>query len=157
VDGEEPFEDQGLVPERAEPVQLLRRDHDVAVRSIRVAGDDGSGVDRAVAGAALVVADALAAVGVELIEVRGGVRANGGVGLDGKRGRVPDRKQLLNDLLSLMACHAAVRAGDRLTPEEIAALLAQRELAQDSHHCPHGRPTSLRFSRHDLERQFRRV
>jgi DNA mismatch repair protein MutL len=64
---------------------------------------------------------------------------------------------LLNDLLSLMACHAAVRAGDKLTPEEIAALLAQRHVAQDSHHCPHGRPTSLRFSRHDLERMFKRV
>jgi DNA mismatch repair protein MutL len=70
---------------------------------------------------------------------------------------VPSREQLLNDLLSLMACHAAVRAGDRLTPETIAELLAQRELAQNSHHCPHGRPTSLRFSRRDLERHFKRV
>jgi DNA mismatch repair protein MutL len=58
--------------------------------------------------------------------------------------RLPDREQLLNHLLSTMACHAAVRAGDRLTEEEIASLLAQRELAQDSHHCPHGRPTSRR-------------
>jgi DNA mismatch repair protein MutL len=73
------------------------------------------------------------------------------------RGRPPSREQLLNDLLSLMACHAAVRAGDRLTPEEIAALLAQRQVAQDSHHCPHGRPTALRFSRHDLEKMFKRV
>ena len=56
-----------------------------------------------------------------------------------------------------MACLGAVRAGDRLTAEEIAALLAQRELAQDSHHCPHGRPTVLRFTRHDLEKQFKRV
>ena len=39
-----------------------------------------------------------------------------------------EREQLLNDLLSLMACHAAVRAGDRLTPEEIASLLAQRHV-----------------------------
>jgi DNA mismatch repair protein MutL len=56
-----------------------------------------------------------------------------------------------------MACHTAVRAGDRLTDEQINALLAQRELARDSHHCPHGRPTSLRFGRHDLEKMFRRV
>jgi len=40
------------------------------------------------------------------------------------KGRVPSREQRLNDLLSLMACHAAVRAGDRLSPEEITALLA---------------------------------
>jgi DNA mismatch repair protein MutL len=71
--------------------------------------------------------------------------------------RVPSREQLLHDLLSLMACHAAVRAGDRLTDEAIGELLAQRKLAQNSHHCPHGRPTSLRFTRRDLERHFKRV
>jgi DNA mismatch repair protein MutL len=71
--------------------------------------------------------------------------------------RVPSREQLLNDLLSVMACHSAIRAGDRLTPEEIAALVAQRDLTDDGHHCPHGRPTTLRFSRHDLDRHFRRV
>jgi DNA mismatch repair protein MutL len=71
--------------------------------------------------------------------------------------RPPTREALLNDLLSLMACHSAVRAGDRLSAEEIAALLEQRQLADDTHHCPHGRPTALLFSRHDLERQFRRV
>ncbi len=75
----------------------------------------------------------------------------------GARERVPDRDQLFNDLLSLMACHAAVRAGDRLTQEEIDALVAQRHLAQDTHHCPHGRPTSLLFTRQNLDRQFRRV
>jgi DNA mismatch repair protein MutL len=56
-----------------------------------------------------------------------------------------------------MACHAAVRAGDRLTQEEIDALVAQRHLARDAHHCPHGRPTSLLFTRRDLDRQFRRT
>ncbi len=71
--------------------------------------------------------------------------------------RMPAREVLFNDLLSLMACHAAVRAGDRLTLEEMNALVAQRHLADDTHHCPHGRPTALLFSRHDLERQFRRV
>ncbi|HTU89838.1 MAG TPA: DNA mismatch repair endonuclease MutL [Gemmataceae bacterium] len=71
--------------------------------------------------------------------------------------RAPSREVLFNDLMSLMACHAAVRAGDRLTPEQMAALVEQRQLADDTHHCPHGRPTALLFSRHDLERQFRRV
>jgi len=71
--------------------------------------------------------------------------------------RPPSREVLLNDLLSLMACHGAVRAGDRLTAEEIEALVAQRTLADNTHHCPHGRPTALLFSRRELERQFRRV
>jgi DNA mismatch repair protein MutL len=69
----------------------------------------------------------------------------------------PSREQLSHNLLSVLACHAAVRAGDRLTPEEIAALVAQRDLAEDAHHCPHGRPTALLFSRQELERQFRRT
>jgi DNA mismatch repair protein MutL len=74
----------------------------------------------------------------------------------GRQERAPDREVLLNDLLTLMACQAAVRAGDRLTSEEVAAQLEQRHLAQDAHHCPHGRPTSLLFTRHELDRQFRR-
>jgi DNA mismatch repair protein MutL len=74
-----------------------------------------------------------------------------------ERDRVPSRDRLLHELLSLLACHAAVRAGDRLAPEEIAALLAQRHLADDAHHCPHGRPTSLLFTKQDLDRQFRRT
>jgi DNA mismatch repair protein MutL len=71
--------------------------------------------------------------------------------------RPPPQEQLLEGLLSRMACHAAVKAGDRLTPEEIADLLAQRDETSDSHHCPHGRPTVLLFSRADLDRQFRRI
>lgn len=71
--------------------------------------------------------------------------------------RLPTREHLLNELMSLMACHAAVRSGDPLSAEEIAALSGQRHLAQDAHHCPHGRPTALLFTRHELDRQFRRV
>jgi DNA mismatch repair protein MutL len=71
--------------------------------------------------------------------------------------RLPTREHLLNELMSLMACHAAVRSGDPLNAGEIAGLIAQRHLAQDAHHCPHGRPTALLFTRHELDRQFRRV
>lgn len=72
------------------------------------------------------------------------------------RGRAPERERLLNDLLSLVACHSAVRSGDRLTPEEIDALVGQRAVADGSHHCLHGRPTSLVFTLGELERQFGR-
>src|SRR5262249_2059530 len=75
----------------------------------------------------------------------------------GELGRAPDRRQLLNDLAALAACHAAVRAGDKLTDEEIRALLARRDLVRDAHHCPHGRPTSVAFARRDFERLFKRV
>lgn len=69
----------------------------------------------------------------------------------------PTRDALLQGLLSTMACKAAVKAGDRLTPEEIAALLERADLARDAHHCPHGRPTALTFTKAELERQFGRI
>ena len=71
--------------------------------------------------------------------------------------RPPTREQLLDRLLATMACKAAVKAGDRLTPEEIDHLMRLRPTADDSHHCPHGRPTSLVFSRQELDKQFRRT
>jgi DNA mismatch repair protein MutL len=72
-------------------------------------------------------------------------------------GGVPDRRHLLESLLQRMACRSAVKAGDRLAPDEIRSLLEQRHVAADSHHCPHGRPTSLVLTREDLDRQFKRI
>jgi DNA mismatch repair protein MutL len=72
-------------------------------------------------------------------------------------GRQPDRRDLLDDLLHTVACKAAIKAGDRLKPEEITALLEQRHLVDDAHHCPHGRPTALVFTREELDRQFKRI
>ena len=69
----------------------------------------------------------------------------------------PTRDALLADLLHMVACKAAVKAGQRLTAPEIAALLERRHLVADSHHCPHGRPTALVFTKADLERQFGRI
>lgn len=69
----------------------------------------------------------------------------------------PTRDALLADLLHMIACKAAVKAGQKLTPEEVSALLERRDLVADSHHCPHGRPTALVFTKSELERQFGRI
>ncbi len=71
--------------------------------------------------------------------------------------RPPTKEILLDHLLATMACKAAVKAGDRLTQEEITYLLELRKMAEDSHHCPHGRPTTLLFSRKQLDKQFGRT
>jgi DNA mismatch repair protein MutL len=72
-------------------------------------------------------------------------------------GKQPESRDLLDELLHMIACKAAVKYGDRLTPAEIEALLDHRGLAQDHHHCPHGRPTALVFTREQLDRQFKRI
>lgn len=69
----------------------------------------------------------------------------------------PTRDALVADLLHMVACKAAVKAGDKLSPDEISALLERRHLVADSHHCPHGRPTALVFTKAELEKQFGRI
>lgn len=66
-------------------------------------------------------------------------------------------EEILHELLDMMACKAAVKAGDPLTPGEIEALLSRRELIDRSSNCPHGRPTTLRLTLNDLEKQFKRT
>ena len=66
-------------------------------------------------------------------------------------------EELLHEVLDMMSCKAAVKAGDPLTPAEIDALLARRELVDRTSNCPHGRPTTLRLSLRDLEKQFKRT
>ena len=72
-------------------------------------------------------------------------------------GKKPDARDLLDELMNMIACKAAVKAGDRLSPDEITALLEQRHCYQDTHHCPHGRPTALFFSREQLDKMFKRT
>jgi DNA mismatch repair protein MutL len=67
------------------------------------------------------------------------------------------RRDLLDHMLHTMACRAAIKSGKRLTLEEMQELLRQRHLVDDSHHCPHGRPTSLTLSRGTLDQQFGRL
>jgi hypothetical protein len=62
-----------------------------------------------------------------------------------------------DDDLRLRPGSPAIKAGDRLAPEEIAALLEQRHLVADAHHCPHGRPAALVFTREELDKQFKRM
>jgi DNA mismatch repair protein MutL len=64
---------------------------------------------------------------------------------------------LVDEILHGLACKAAIKAGDPLSQAEVDALVRERRSVPDSHHCPHGRPTSLTLSRLELDRQFRRT
>ena len=69
----------------------------------------------------------------------------------------PQRRDVIDSLLHMISCKAAIKAGDRLTADEVATLIQRRHTVQDSHHCPHGRPTTLVFSREQLDRMFGRT
>jgi len=68
-----------------------------------------------------------------------------------------DADGLLDEILKMAACKAAVKAGQKLSDAEIEQLLAEKERTERTSHCPHGRPTTIKFSINELERQFKRT
>lgn len=61
------------------------------------------------------------------------------------------------DALAQSACKHAVKAGERLSQEEIRVLLEQITERDTLLTCPHGRPVAVRFTKTDIEKMFKRV
>ena len=74
-----------------------------------------------------------------------------------ERDDLPDSTEgALHEVLDMMSCKAAVKAGDRLSETELDELIAMRDRVERSSRCPHGRPTTIRVSLRELEKQFGR-
>lgn len=71
-------------------------------------------------------------------------------------GSASAREEMLHEIVDMMACKAAIKAGDRLSEQELDELLAMRDRVERSSNCPHGRPTAIRLTIRELERQFGR-
>ncbi|HBL98371.1 TPA: DNA mismatch repair endonuclease MutL [Candidatus Dependentiae bacterium] len=65
-------------------------------------------------------------------------------------------KKLYEKLRAMMACKAAVKAGDKLTEVEMLELVAKLSAIQHRTTCPHGRPTTWRFTAYEIEKFFQR-
>jgi DNA mismatch repair enzyme (predicted ATPase) len=100
---------------------------------------------------------------------RGGARDAGGAGRGRHPGLVRDLadelaemgdhlslKEKVEEVCGTLACHTSVRAGRRLTVEEMNALLRQMEATPHSGQCNHGRPTYVELKLADIERLFGR-
>ena len=59
-------------------------------------------------------------------------------------------------LLALIACHSAVKAGDRLDDLQVARLIGDLKNTKFPYTCPHGRPTMIRLGWEELEKKFKR-
>jgi DNA mismatch repair protein MutL len=67
-----------------------------------------------------------------------------------------ERERLAERVLTRLACHAAIKAGQHLSLDEMQRLIDDLLAARLSFTCPHGRPTMILLTRDQLDRQFKR-
>jgi DNA mismatch repair protein MutL len=67
-----------------------------------------------------------------------------------------ERSRWEDKMVASIACHGAIRSGQTLSDDEMRALVRQLEASESPQTCPHGRPTVIRLSAAQLEREFGR-
>jgi len=79
------------------------------------------------------------------------------VGKTAEVGHSPGLENTLDQCRMVMACHGAIRANQQLGDVQIRELLHQLDECENPSHCPHGRPSWIRWDLNTLEKLFRRV
>ena len=65
--------------------------------------------------------------------------------------------QRILEKVASMSCKAAVKGNQRLSRQEIEALIKELLTLENPYHCPHGRPTIISMTKYELEKKFKRV
>ncbi|MCP4116445.1 MAG: DNA mismatch repair endonuclease MutL [Desulfobacteraceae bacterium] len=68
-----------------------------------------------------------------------------------------DTREWLDECITLMACHTAIRANQVLNLQEMETLIRELEQCENPSHCPHGRPTRIQWGRQEIEKLFKRI
>lgn len=67
------------------------------------------------------------------------------------------RQELIYEKIASMSCKAAVKGNNRLSEEEVKALIGELMTLDNPYHCPHGRPTIISMTKYELEKKFKRI
>ncbi len=74
-----------------------------------------------------------------------------------KSGARAEQPEVISETMYSVACKAAIKAGQKNSPEELRAI-ARRVLHEDDiRYCPHGRPVMIEYTKTELERKFKRI
>ncbi len=68
-----------------------------------------------------------------------------------------EREEFLDSLAINLACKKSIKANDKLSKEEVIALLKDLEQTKNPYTCPHGRPIIVKLNKYELEKMFKRV
>ena len=71
--------------------------------------------------------------------------------------QVKEVNDRLDAILKTMACHSVVRSGDIISIEKIRRILTDLSYCRQPFTCPHGRPTIIKITQKDLEKEFGRI
>ncbi|MFX1272013.1 MAG: DNA mismatch repair endonuclease MutL [Promethearchaeota archaeon] len=66
------------------------------------------------------------------------------------------KDEFMDNVLRIVACHSAIRAGETLSHKEIASLLVDLVKAPNRYNCAHGRPSMIKLTRQELDKRFGR-
>jgi DNA mismatch repair protein MutL len=66
------------------------------------------------------------------------------------------KDKLFHEIAAILACHTAVRFGDKLDRNEIHKILQNLMSCEDPYNCPHGRPVLQEWTKYDIEKKFKR-
>ena len=64
---------------------------------------------------------------------------------------------LIDEKVASMSCKAAVKGNNRLSAQEVDALIGELLTLDNPYHCPHGRPTIISMTKRELEKKFKRI
>lgn len=65
--------------------------------------------------------------------------------------------ELIDEKIASMSCKAAVKGNNRLSAQEVNALIGELLTLDNPYHCPHGRPTIIAMTKRELEKKFKRI
>ena len=65
--------------------------------------------------------------------------------------------EMIWNKVATASCKAAIKGNQRISRQEVEALIEELLMLDNPYHCPHGRPTMISMSKYEIEKKFKRI